>query len=259
MTATTLVLARPAVDALLKEARAEGSSNLVSFPAVANLSASLMAAISRLEKQTETVNVPTPRQAPSPSPPPPSAPPPSPSPPPPSPSTPNKDSEDLPKAPDNPDDTLIAVMIVTIVVVLMALCCLLCAKNRRLKKEMLYLYRRLMGSTAGPTFVAPASGYSGTNSVSKANLPSVPEGEGGGGVGDGDGDVKKEADDLSMTRHETRPSSPPTPVPAAAALGVSCKDDRAHARASVSHATMHVPPKLAAIKVARVAMASLLS
>ena len=80
-----------------------------------------------------------------------------------------------------------------------------------------------------------------------------------GGVGDGDGDVKKEADDLSMTRHETPPSSPPTPVPAAAALGVSCKDDRAHARASVSHATMHVPPKLAAIKVARVAMASLLS
>ena len=70
---------------------------------------------------------------------------------------------------------------------LVALCCLLCAKNRRLKKEMLYLYRRLMGSTAGPTFVAPASGYSGTNSVSKANLPSVPEGEGGGGDGDGGG------------------------------------------------------------------------
>ena len=75
----------PAVDALLKEARAEGSSNLASFPAAARLLLArlLMDASSpkALKEQTETVNVPTPEQAPSPSPPPPSLMPPPPPPP----------------------------------------------------------------------------------------------------------------------------------------------------------------------------------
>ena len=62
----------PAVGALLEDARAGGSSDLSSFPQVADLSTSLVEASTpeALAEQAAAVTVPTPEQAPSPSPPP---------------------------------------------------------------------------------------------------------------------------------------------------------------------------------------------